>query len=75
MPKFLEELFRRKVPKVAIAYLIGGWLVIQIAETIFPNIGLPDTAITLVIGIVAAGFPLAIILSWVFDATAARKAK
>ncbi len=69
MPKFLEELLRRKVPKVAIAYLIGGWLVIQIAETIFPNIGLPDTAITLVIGIVAAGFPLAIILSWVFDAT------
>lgn len=69
MPKFLEELFRRKVPKVAITYLIGAWLVIQISETVFPNVGLPDRAVTIVIGLAAAGFPLALILSWVFDRT------
>ena len=67
MPEFFKELARRKVYKVAIAYLIGAWVVIQIAETVFPNIGLPDKAVTLVIGLVAAGFPLALILSWIFD--------
>ncbi|MCH9696178.1 MAG: hypothetical protein K0U72_16810 [Gammaproteobacteria bacterium] len=69
MPDFFKELARRKVYKVAIAYLIGAWVVIQIAETVFPNIGLPDRSVTLVIGLVAVGFPLALILSWVFDLT------
>jgi adenylate cyclase len=69
MKNFLEELSRRKVIKVAIAYLIGAWIVIQLAETIFPNIGLPETAVTLVIGLIIVGFPLALILSWVFDIT------
>lgn len=69
MPEFFKELARRKVYKVAIAYLIGAWVVIQIAETVFPNIGLPEKSVTLVIGLVAAGFPLALILSWFFDLT------
>jgi len=69
MPEFFKELARRKVYKVAIAYVIGAWVVIQIAETVFPNIGLPDKSVTLVIGLVAAGFPLALILSWIFDLT------
>jgi adenylate cyclase len=69
MLRLLKELSRRKVFKVAIAYLFGAWLVIQLAETIFPNIGLPDSAVTLVIGLIIVGFPLALILSWVFDIT------
>ena len=69
MKNILQELSRRKVFKVAIGYLIGAWVVIQLAETIFPNIGLPETAVTLVIGLIIVGFPLALILSWVFDIT------
>ena len=73
MGKFFEELSRRKVIKVAIAYVVGAWVVIQVAETVFPNIGLPDSAVTLVIGLVAVGFPLALILSWVLMMVLAKR--
>lgn len=65
------ELKNRKVIKVGIAYLVGAWLVLQLADVVFPAIGLSDKAVTLVFGILAVGFPLALILSWVFDVTSA----
>ena len=69
MRAFLNELRRRKVLKVGIAYLVGAWLVMQLADVIFPAMRLPDWSISLVLGILVVGFPLALVLSWVFDVT------
>lgn len=69
MPGFLEELKRRKVIRVVIAYVIVGWLLIQVAETTFAPMGLPDWSLTLVIVLVVLGLPLATILAWGFDIT------
>lgn len=71
MAKFVDELRRRKVIKVAIAYLIGAWVVIQIADVVIPNVGLADKYITVIIALTAAGFPIALFLCWLFDITPA----
>jgi len=69
MRAFIDELRRRNVLKVGIAYLVGAWLVLQLADVIFPAMGLPDSSISMVLGILIVGFPLALVLSWVFDIT------
>jgi len=69
MGNFLEELKRRKVIRVVGAYVIVGWLLIQIAETTFEPMGLPSWALTLIIVLVVMGLPLATILAWGFDIT------
>jgi len=69
MRDFLQQLKERKVIRVCIAYLIGAWLVMQLADIMFPALGLPEWSIKLILGILIVGFPLAIILSWVFDVT------
>ena len=66
---FFRELRERKVIRVGIAYLVGSWVVMQLADVIFPAMGLPDWSIALVLGFLAAGFPVALILSWVFEIT------
>lgn len=65
----IEELKRRNVFRVAIAYMAGAWLVIEITETLFPVYGLSDAAIRMVVSLVAIGFPLALVVSWVFELT------
>jgi len=69
MTNFLEELKRRKVIRVVVAYVIVGWLLIQVAETTFDPMGLPPWSLTLVIVLVILGLPLATILAWGFDLT------
>ena len=69
MQNFFRELKDRKVIKVGIAYVVGAFVVMESADIVFPAIGLPETAITLVVGLLAVGFPLALILTWVFDLT------
>ncbi len=69
MQNFLRELKDRKVLKVGIAYVIGAFVVLEVADVMFPAIGLPENAITLVFGLLALGFPLTIILTWAFDIT------
>ena len=66
---WLAELRRRKVFRVAVVYLVAGWLLIQVADATFGPIGLPGWALTLVIVLVALGFPLVCILAWAFDVT------
>ena len=68
--KIYSELKRRNVFKVATAYAIVGWLIIQICATTFPFLNLPDWFITAVIVFVLIGFPLAIIFAWAFELTA-----
>ncbi len=66
---FVAELQRRSVFKVGVAYLVVGWLVIQIAATIAPQLGLPEWAPRLITLIVLLGFPLTLVLAWTFDVT------
>lgn len=64
-----EELKRRKVIRVVIAYLIVGWGLIEIADVTSEPLRLPDWSGTLVIWLVALGFPIAIVLAWILDVT------
>src|SRR5436190_300068 len=66
---FFAELKRRNVYKVAIAYAIVAWLVMQIATQVFPFLEIPNWAIRLVIMLLALGFPIALILAWAFELT------
>ncbi len=69
MTSFFGELKRRNVVKVAVAYTIVGWLLVQVADTFFPALQLPEWTVTLVAALVILGFPLALILSWAYDLT------
>lgn len=66
---FINELQRRNVLRVALGYLAGSWLLIQILETLFPIFGLAETSIRVVVIILAIGFPVVLVLSWVFEWT------
>src|ERR687887_366623 len=66
---FFAELKRRNVYKVAVAYAIVGWMLVQVATQVFPFLEIPNWAIRLVIALVAIGFPIALVLAWAFEAT------
>ena len=66
---FFAELKRRNVFRVAAAYVVTAWLIIQVAETVFPVYGLSDGAIRLVITLLAIGFIPALIFAWAFELT------
>ena len=66
---FIKELKRRNVIRVAIAYAIVAWLLIQIVATTFPILKLPDWSVTLVTALILIGFPLALILAWAYELT------
>src|SRR5437867_7992081 len=66
---FFGELKRRNVYKVAVAYAIVGWLLIQIATQVFPFLEIPNWVVRLVIALVAIGFPIALIIAWAFELT------
>jgi len=69
MGQFIDELKRRNVLRIAIAYLAFSWLLIQVADTIFPAYGLPGSALTILITMLAIGFVPALVLSWAFEIT------
>jgi len=64
-----HELKRRNVLRVAIAYLAGSWLLVEVAETIFPLFGFDDTPARILVIVLAIGFPLFLLFSWVFEIT------
>src|SRR3954454_14305373 len=68
-PNFFAELKRRNVYKVAVAYAVIGWLVIQIATSTFPVLEIPNWATKLVIAVVLLGFPVALVIAWAFEMT------
>tara|TARA_R110002020_G_scaffold13691_22_gene49101 strand:+ start:1010 stop:2674 length:1665 start_codon:yes stop_codon:yes gene_type:complete len=65
--RFLGELRRRRVIRVSVAYAIVGWLVIEVASTLMPNLQLPDWSVTLVTVLVVLGFPLAVAMAWIIE--------
>ena len=66
---FFTELKRRNVYKVAVAYAVVGWLLIQVATQVFPFLEIPNWMIRLVILLTALGFPVALIIAWAFELT------
>src|SRR5262245_14109840 len=63
------ELKRRNVYKVAVAYAVVGWLLIQVATQVFPFLEIPNWIVRVVIALVAIVFPIALIIAWSFEAT------
>ena len=65
----IAELQRRSVFKVGAAYLVVGWLLIQVAATVTPQLSLPEWAPRLITLLVLLGFPVALLLAWAFEMT------
>ena len=68
-PSFFAELKRRNVYKVAVAYGVVGWLVIQIGSIVLPTFHAPEWVAQTLIVIVLLGFPIALVLAWAFELT------
>ena len=66
---FFAELKRRSVYKVAVAYAVVGWMVMQVASTVVPALHLPDSVTTAVVVLVLLGFPIALVIAWAFEMT------
>jgi hypothetical protein len=66
---FLHELKRRNVYKVAVAYAVVAWLLIQLASILFPTFEAPGWVMKVFVAVVALGFPLALIFAWAFELT------
>ncbi len=66
---FFAELQRRSVYKIAIGYGVVAWLLMQIATQIFPFLNIPNWVVRLVIVLLVLGFPIALMIAWVFDLT------
>ena len=67
--RFWKELRRRRVYRMAGFYIVGAWLVIQVADVFFPAWGLPETAVRFLIVGALACFPIALVFAWIFDIT------
>ena len=67
LKKFFSELKRREVYKVAIAYGITAWLIAQISGLVSTSFDFPSWVMRMIITILIVGFPIALILSWVFE--------
>jgi TolB-like protein len=66
---FFAELKRRNVYKVAVAYAVAGWALAQGIAQVFPVFGVPNRIIQLIVLLIVIGFPIALVLAWVFELT------
>src|SRR6266568_4168879 len=69
MSDFFEEVRRRKVYRVAAAYIIAAGFIIQIGSAVFPAWELPNWTLRFVVVLLLIGFPIALILGWAYDVT------
>ena len=69
MSSFFEEVKRRKVYRVAIAYVVASWALAQSLAQVLPVFDIPNSVIRAVIAVMLVGFPVALVLAWVFDVT------
>ena len=65
----LAELKRRNVIRMAGLYLVGAWLLVQVASTLFPAFGVPGWALRALVIVLALGFSPALVFAWVFELT------
>lgn len=68
-PGLLHELKRRNVFRVALAYIVVCWVILQVADVLFPALTLPEWSVRLVAALLILGFPLAVFFAWAFEAT------
>ncbi|MGA7965381.1 MAG: hypothetical protein WCB49_05780, partial [Gammaproteobacteria bacterium] len=68
-PRLLNELRRRHVFRVAIAYAVTAWLLLQLAAIVLPTFGAPHWVLKVLIGVFVLFFPVAILLAWAFEVT------
>ena len=66
---FFAELKRRNVYKVAVAYAVVGWLLVQVATQVFPFFEIPNWTVRLVVLAIVIGFPIALLIAWAFELT------
>src|SRR6266536_2434286 len=66
---FISELGRRNVYKVAVAYAVVGWLLVQVTTQVFPIFEIPNWALRLIVLAIVIGFPIALVLAWAFELT------
>jgi TolB-like protein/tetratricopeptide (TPR) repeat protein len=66
---FFSELKRRNVYKVAVAYAVVGWLLVQIATQVFPFFDIPNWAVRLIVLLIVIGFPISLVIAWAFELT------
>lgn len=66
---FFAELKRRNVYKVAVAYAVVGWLLVQVATQVFPFFEIPNWTVRLVVLAIVIGFPVALVVAWAFELT------
>ena len=66
---FFAELKRRNVYKVAVAYAVVGWLLVQVTTQVFPIFDIPNWALRLIVLAIIVGFPIALVLAWAFELT------
>ena len=64
---FFRELKQRNVLRVGTAYIVSSWLLIQVAETVFPLFGFDDTPARIVVIVLAIGFIPSLVLAWAFE--------
>ena len=69
MQKFLSELQRRKVLRVASGSVVAGWVILQVALSLQSALKLPDWFSTMIIALLMIGFPIALVASWFFEFT------
>ncbi len=69
--RFFAELKRRSVYKVAAAYAVGSWFLIQLVSTVAPPLGAPLWLMRVLLVVLGLGFPIALVLAWAFDLTPA----
>ena len=70
MKSFFAELQRRHVYKVGAAYAVAGWLLVQIVTQVFPIFEVSSLAQRIIVLVIVAGFPISLVLAWLFDITA-----
>jgi TolB-like protein/tetratricopeptide (TPR) repeat protein len=68
-PSFFAELKRRNVYKVAVAYAVVAWLLIQAASILFPTFEAPPWVMKVFVAVIVLGFPIALVFSWAFEIT------
>src|SRR2546428_5615529 len=66
---FFAELKRRNVYKVAVAYAVVGWLLVQVTTQVFPIFEIPNWALRLIVLAIIIGFPIALVTAWAFELT------
>src|SRR5438128_21313 len=67
--QFFAEVKRRNVYKVAVAYAVVGWLLVQVTTQIFPIFEIPNWALRLIVLVIIIGFPIALVIAWAFELT------